>query len=145
MRTITLFVTKCNTNVNLFPPHREHYSAGPRLTPESWRRWRKRPRTSATTWMLPKAWTPTKTRSITLQTEWPRLCDLYLRNVFYLLCLAVSSCTTPQTLFFFSFTYEPRCGLPLLWLNPGTPVTLLHLQSCAIRQSPGPPCLPLFN
>lgn len=106
---------------------REHSFGGPRLTPASWKQWRKRPRTCATTWTLPKAWTPTKTRSITPQTEWPRLCDLYLRNVFYLLCLAVSSCTTPQPLFFSFYLRTP------VW---PTPPPIQPWDACNLTPSP---------
>lgn len=52
---------------------------------------------------------------------------------------------TPLPLF--SFTYNPQCGLPLLLVNPGTPVTLLHLQPCVKRvwlSLSGLLCLP-FN
>lgn len=58
-----------------FLPLRERCCDGPRRTPESWGPWRRWWRISATIWTLPKAWTPTKTRSITLWTEWLRLCD----------------------------------------------------------------------
>lgn len=108
------------------PSHRGRYSDAPRLTRVSWKQWRKQPRTSVTTWTLPKAWTPTKTRSITLQTAWPRLCDL-------LPCLSppVSLGVIPHKppllpLFLIYPTVWPAPPLS----NPRMPVTLLHLQPC---------------
>lgn len=105
------------TNWTFPPSNREHYSDGPRLTPVSWKRWRRRPRTSATTWMLPKAWTPTKTRSITLQTEWQRLCDLFLPQKCFLPPVSgrvVLHKPPPRSPPFFLLHTNPRCGLPLL-------------------------------
>lgn len=124
------FSSKITMVAHLFASHRGHSFEGPLLTPASWKQWRKQLRTSVTTWTLPKAWTPTKTRSITLQTEWPHPCDRLTSHLF-------TSRTSPyhpaQTLFspFFCCTNDspPRCGLPLLF-DSGMPVSFLHLQPC---------------
>lgn len=117
---IYLLNSKITMAANLFPPHRGLSFDGPLLTPVSWKQWRKQPRTSVTTWTLPKAWTPTKTRSITLQTAWPHLCDLLTSHVF---TSCISWCCPAQPLLFppsFGWpTTPPQCGLPLLFYTLG--------------------------
>lgn len=136
-----------------FPSYRGLSFEGPLLTPVSWKRWRKLPRTSATTWTLPKAWTPTKTRSITLQTEWPHLCDLLTSHVF---TSCIFRCCPAQTLPFpppfGSPTTPPSPHLPV-WPTPpflysGIPVSFLHLQpfvKCVEVSQFGLLCLSPFN
>lgn len=115
---------------NLSPSRRGPSSEGPLLTPASWKQWRKRPRTSVTTWTLPKAWTPTKTRSITLQTEWPHLCDLLTSHV---LTSRISGCRPAQTLSSPLSLVVPTTPPPPVW--PPPPVFLLW-DACKLPSSP---------
>lgn len=121
--------SKITVVANLFSSHRGHSFEGPLLTPASWKQWRKQPRTSATTWTPPKAWTPTKTRSITLQTEWPHLCDLLTSHVF---TSRISGCRPAQT---FSF---PLLLLYLRLPHPGvaSPSFFLLWDACKLPSSP---------
>lgn len=120
--------SKITMVANLFPSHRGHSFERPLLTLANWKQWRKQPRTSVTTWSLPKAWTPTKTRSITLQTEWPHLCDLLTSHVF---TSRISRCCLAQTLLF---------PLLLLYLRLPTPVwpppPFLLWDACKLPSSP---------
>ena len=121
----------------MFASRRGHYSAGPRLTLVSWKRWRRQWRTSATTWTLPRAWTPTKTRSITLQTEWPRLFDLLpqkcpLPPVSGSVALHKPGCP-PQSFFFLIFFF-----LNLQPHPPGltSPSSIKSWDACNLPPSP---------
>ncbi len=82
---------------------REYYCGGPLHTPASWRTWRGWPRASGRTWTPPKAWIPTKTRSITLWTEWPpRLCDRFNSE------MSLTQCVCPRS----PRRAIPHCFLP---------------------------------
>lgn len=83
---------------------RERCCDGPLLTPASSRTWRRWPRASERTWTLPKAWIPTKTRSIMLWSEWPpRLCDRFNSE------MSLTQCVSP---------WSPRRAIPHCFL-PG--------------------------
>lgn len=115
--------------LNLYLLHREYCSDEPHRTLVNWKRWRRQSRTSAMIWSQPKPWTPIKTRSITLQKEWRRLCDLYLRNLtfflFFAYCVSLKNFrTTLQPFVFTLFTHSRlmklwnACNLtpsPVLW------------------------------
>lgn len=121
--------------IAVFLLRREPYCGEPRLTRASWRPWRRRWRTSAMTWTLPKAWTPTKMRSITLQTEWPRLSDrlpqkCLLPPVPRCVILHKSHCPAHLLLFLSSpLSSDPPVWPPLSSMKPWDACDL-HVQPC---------------
>ena len=134
------------------PSHRGLCNGVPHPTPASWRPWRRRRRTSATTWTPPRPWTPTRTRSITGS---PRLSDptlIYfnLQNTFtfrFLLPRRLAQSPTPPlhpTIPVKPSDRPSTPGWPLVdpWLTPGWPavpsVAFPLVWSSSEHRSPAP-------
>lgn len=101
---------------------RERCCDGPRHTLASWRTWRRWLRASERTWMPPKAWIPTKTRSIMLWTEWPRLCDRFYSE------MSLTQCVFPWSPHrAIPHCFYPGADHPFVVLGPPEPFFQLSL------------------